>query len=315
MGWECVTITAEPEDTGTLTDMLVGEGIAEFAVMDPREAAELLSSSLYRDYLDESILAQKKTRISVYVQEGESGMEKRTALRRFLVAAYRAEIPVSLHVDDVAPDWMENWKKFFKPLPVGNKFMIKPSWETLAQPGERLVLEIDPSSSFGTGSHETTRLCLENLEGLVFPGAEVLDMGCGSGILGVGALLLGAGRVTAVDVEADAVCATRKNMEANGMRADRYRALCSDLLQDDPACAALKDQPYDIIAANIVADVLIAMAPRLFPLLKQNGRLILSGVISERRRDVEEAFTKAGFSVDKVQQEGEWMALVLERVK
>ena len=120
-------------------------------------------------------------------------------------------------------DWMNNWKQYFKPTEIGKKILIKPSWETIAEGNRRIVLEIDPSSSFGTGTHETTRLCIEALEDLVQPGAAVLDMGCGSGILAVAAMLLGAGSVTGVDIEEDSIRVSRENAARNGIGEEHFR--------------------------------------------------------------------------------------------
>ena len=313
MDWECITVTAQPEDVDRLTDILAGEDIAEFAVIDPKETAEFMASSIYYDYVDEALLTQGNAQICIYVQKGEAGAAKIEALRRFFVAAYRAEIPISARVETVDPGWMENWKKYFKPFPVGKKFMIKPSWEILPKQDGKIVLEIDPSSSFGTGTHETTRLCLESLEELIFLGAEVLDMGCGSGILGVGAMLLGAGQVTAVDVEADAICATRENMHRNGVDDSQYRVLLCNLLGNTPESDSIKAKKFDVIVANIVANVIIRMAPLFIDMLKKKGCAVVSGILRERRDEVEEAYVKAGFHMRAAREEGEWVALIMER--
>ena len=172
----------------------------------------------------------------------------------------------------------------------------------------RRVLEIDPSSSFGTGTHETTRLCMEELEKAVKPGAKVLDMGCGSGILGVSAMLLGAGSVVGVDIEEDSIRVSRENAERNGISAERFTLYRGNVLQDAALRETIRDG-YDVVVANIVADVVIAMCPLFGEYLKESGTLITSGIITERMEDVKAAILAAGFVIKKISEKGEWVAI------
>ena len=206
-------------------------------------------------------------------------------------------------------DWENNWKQYFKPFAVGEKFIIKPSWETCDNLDGRIVLEIDPSSSFGTGTHNTTQLCICELERLVKPGDRLLDMGCGSGILSVAARLLGASDIGAADIDPNAVNIARENAEKNGFELTTY---VGDVTGD----AALDEQiggGYDIIVANIVADVIMGMQEILKRKLKDDGTLIVSGIIAPRADEVQESLLGAGFVLRNRQQSGDWVAMTLTK--
>ena len=207
-------------------------------------------------------------------------------------------------------DWANNWKQYFKPLKVGNKLLVKPSWENYDADDERIILEIDPASSFGTGQHNTTKLCLELLEESVKGGDKVLDLGCGSGILSIGAMLLGAGSAVAVDIEENAVAAAAENSEKNNISSDVYTVYRGDVISD----AELSDkigEEYDLITANIVADVLIAMREIFRKKIKDGGILIISGIIDERKDEVVDAVVGAGFKVLKSAEGEGWAAVKL----
>ena len=150
-------------------------------------------------------------------------------------------------------DWANNWKKYFKPIPVGERLLIKPSWEDVEDAQGRVILEIDPSSSFGTGTHATTQLCMEQLEKYLRPGDDVLDMGCGSGILGVAAMLLGAGSVTGVDIEQNAVETALENARRNGISQALLSVRQGNILEDSALRKTIGARQYDVILANIVA--------------------------------------------------------------
>ncbi len=194
MNWTCLHLITQPEHAELLSDLLVAEEIYEFSVQDPREFSEYLEISVYYDYVEDKLLTQKDAIICIYAPENGQGEEKKQKVLRAAEQARQMGADVEIKTSGLREeDWMNNWKKYFKPTEIGQKMLIKPSWEPLPEGNRRIVLEIDPSSSFGTGTHETTRLCIEALEDLVAPGDEVLDMGCGSGILAVAAKLLGSG--------------------------------------------------------------------------------------------------------------------------
>ncbi len=197
-------------------------------------------------------------------------------------------------------DWANNWKQYYKPLPVGERLLICPSWEqeTLASDVKqgRQVLLMDPGMAFGTGAHHTTRMCLELLDKRVKSGDAVLDIGCGSGILAISTLLLGAERAQCVDIDPVAERVVLENLKANGIDASRCDVCTGNFLADERLRKAVGGG-YDIVAANIVANVIIALAPLIPPFLKQGGLFITSGIIDERAEEVSAALNKAGFTV------------------
>lgn len=205
-------------------------------------------------------------------------------------------------------DWANNWKQYFKPIKVGEKLVIKPSWEDYDEDSERIILEIDPASSFGTGQHHTTRLCLELLEKSLNAGDKLLDMGCGSGILSIGAMLLGAESAAAVDIEQNAAATAMENALKNHISSEKYKTYYGNILMDEKLADEI-DGKYDIITANIVADVLIAMKEFFVRYLKKGGTLIVSGIIEERMHEVIEALESVGFSGPEANVKEGWAAV------
>ncbi len=312
MDWESIVITMAPEDADVFIDQMSREGIDQFAVTDPREIAEFMQTSVYYDYVEDELVHQQKVTLTIYVEKNKSGEDKVKKLFALLQDASRQGIEFSVEIENVQEeDWMNSWKKYYKPIPVGEKLIIKPSWEKLPEGNKRIPLEIDPSSSFGTGTHETTRLCLSNLEKVMFLGAEVLDMGCGSGILAVGAMLLGAHEVLCVDIEEDAMRVTRENMIRNGISDKQFQTLQGNVLEENDVYQQVCKKQYDIITANIVANVIIAMQPLFQHILKKTGKLIASGIILDRLEEVKESYERAGMTVEHISVEGEWAALII----
>ena len=179
-------------------------------------------------------------------------------------------------------DWAENWKKFFHPVKIGKRVLIRPEWESCDNPEGRVVLLIDPGMSFGTGTHETTKLCIEALDEHIKDGAAVLDIGCGSGILSVAALLLGAASAVGVDIDSNAVETAYKNAKLNGLSKERFGAYTGDILTDE-ACALSFKQEIDVVIANIVADVIIPLCGLVPGFLNKDGIFISSGIIASGR--------------------------------
>lgn len=288
------------------TAELMNIGIYNFAVQDPEEFGEFLGDTFYYDYIEDDVMEilHKPCTLTVYLPEDEEGNRQIADLKE-LVSSHGYSSDMS---DIKEEDWADNWKKYFKPIKLGSRLYIKPSWESIEDTEGRVVLEIDPSSSFGSGTHETTQLCLESLAYLVHGGEEVLDMGCGSGILGIGALLLGANNVKAVDIEENSKRVTFENAEMNGVT-DRIESICGNVLGDEAFYEEIANQKFDIITANIVADVIIAMLPLFRRCLKKEGRLIVSGIIDDRQNDVIKALGENGFSTRITAARKDWRAI------
>lgn len=314
MDWTTMRITLPPEDIDTAVTALVARGITGFAIEDPREFEEMRESSVYFDYVDESLIAFSKGPgfITIYIPENEQGVEILLHAKD-AVSETERETSHSLAYTLSSineQDWANNWKKYFKPIPIGEKILIKPSWEKVTDAEGRRILEIDPSSSFGTGTHATTQLCIEQLEEHLKEGDHVLDMGCGSGILGVAAMLLGAESVTGADIEQTAVETALDNALRNGIDRAAFQMHCGNVLEEESLRQALSCRRYDVIVANIVADVVIAMCPLFREFVKQSGVIITSGIITERIDDVTEGMVQAGIRVCDIVQKDDWACVV-----
>lgn len=297
--------------------VLDGAGVSCCAIQDPADLDALLADeTVPADYVEESLRAQDgEPFLSVYLAQNEQGDAQKRAILAG-VETLRGEFGDtlgSLRVETAEvcdDDWRDNWKQFFHPLEIGKKFVVRPSWEPYA--GTRpLEIVIDPESSFGTGQHETTRLCLTALEGLDPAGKDVLDMGCGSGILGIGALKLGAAHVTAVDIDSNAAAIAERNLARNA--AAPADVFAGNVLTDDALRAQVASRRYGVILANIVADVIREMLPLFAETLAPDGVLICSGIIAPRAAEVTEALYAGGFVPKNIVQENDWVALTARR--
>ena len=324
MLWIKTVVHTTTEGIEPVSGILLLNGINGYEVCDSEDFNSFLENKeVYFDYIEDDLLKLKdcETTVTFYVPENAQGIETIVAVKNELTRL-KSEDPKgvfgTLLIDSDTKleeqDWENNWKQYFKPFPVGNKLMIKPSWETLSDDMGRKVIEIDPSSSFGTGSHTTTRLCLEKIEDVVemYPeGISVLDMGCGSGILGIAALLLGAGHVNAVDIDENSARIAGENYQFNNIPCDKYRVYAGNVLEDKTLYDTIGETQYDIIVANIVADVIMWMSPMFKKFLADSGKLIVSGIIAERSGEVISALEKAGFTVSEFTEKEDWAVVVL----
>ncbi|MBQ7003624.1 MAG: 50S ribosomal protein L11 methyltransferase [Oscillospiraceae bacterium] len=320
MNWFEVKITTETPAVDVLCAMLTDLGVKGFAIEDKESFQEFLDDKDGKwDYIDDDLmgLAECDTTVTFYLPDDAQGAEQFAGVKSLLAQLKASENAaffgsLQLTCGNVAEDdWANNWKQYFKPLPIGEKLLIKPSWEALPEGNDRIVLEIDPASSFGTGQHHTTRLCLELTEKILQPHDRVLDLGCGSGILSIGALLLGAENAVAVDIVENSVRTAVENAGKNGIGEDRYTAYCGDICSDAALCEKI-GSGYDVICANIVADVLIAMSDYFGRFLKEKGYLIVSGIIIERAGEVLDVLEQAGFTKLAVSEKEGWAAALLQ---
>lgn len=303
MDWTevCIRVaTADTDEAAAIANMAVPYGLYIEDYSDLEQGAREIA---HIDLIDEELLARDRAHslIHLYIDPEDNPPEAVAFLRERLAAAGIASEVVAETVRE--EDWANNWKKYFKPLPVGERLLICPSWEQTDNPDGRAVLSIDPGMAFGTGGHDTTRLVLETLERHITDGCDFLDIGCGSGILSIAACLLGAGSAFGVDIDALAVRTAKENGEINGLGEPRYTIVQGDL-------ADKVSGRYPVIAANIVADAIIALSPAVPSLLAEGGVYIVSGIIDTREQDVLDALGALGFVVTERHEHGGWLCLV-----
>ena len=316
MDWVEVDIFTTSEGIEPVTGCLLGLGINGFVIKDAKDFEEFLSDkSVNWDYIDDDLMGLKncETTVTAYLPKNAQGLDYLEAVKAELRALKDRDSESSFgrleyELKNVREeDWANNWKQYFKPLEIGDKLLIKPSWEPVPEGENRKILEIDPASSFGTGQHNTTQLCLELVEKYLGDGDRVLDLGCGSGILSIGAVLLGAKECTAIDIDANSVKIAGENAEKNKIPAEKYHAICGNVI-DDPALVAEIGTGFDMVCANIVADVLIGMSGLFKGFLKQGGRLIVSGIIDIRKDEVLDVIKAQGFVLDEIREKEDWVA-------
>ena len=303
MDWTQMRITVPATDAARAADianMVVPYGLYIEDYSDLEEGARTIAHS---DLIDRELLEKDRTQaiLHVYISPEENPAEAVSFLRERYEAA---GISYRVDCDTVREeDWANGWKAYFKPMPVGRRLLIRPTWEPAGETDGRAVLSIDPGMAFGTGGHATTRLVLEALEDSIRPEATMLDVGCGSGILSIAALLLGARQAVGVDIDALAVKTAIENGQINHMSPPRYRILQGNLVE------AVEGR-FDVVAANIVADAIISLAPAIPPFLSPGGTFIASGIIDTREDDVMAALDAAGLSVSQRREESGWLCLV-----
>lgn len=304
MDWTEVTITVNAKDVdkaGDIANMVVPYGIY---IEDYSNLEEEAWEIAHIDLIDEDLLQKDRSKamVHIYISPEESPAEAVAFLReRYTAEGIENEICLDSCVEE---DWINNWKQYFKPIPVGQKLLIRPTWEEVQDSGGRTVLDLDPGLAFGTGTHETTRLCMELLEQYVRPGMNVLDVGCGSGILSVAALLLGADKAVGVDIDELAVKTAVENAEINHVE-NRFTGICGNLTDQVTGT-------YDIVVANIVADVIIMLTKDVEQFMKPDTVYLMSGIIDTREQDVLAAVEEHFTIIDRKEEKG-WVALSAKR--
>lgn len=303
--------------TGALQDY----GVTGFIIKDGADFEDFLADKNANwDYVDDELMGLKDAEpcITVYVHENAQGRETLEAVRA-LIDGYKAKNSdgfygnIRLELANVKEeDWANNWKKYYKPFRVGKSLIIKPSWENVEPKNGDKILEIDPASTFGTGQHHTTKMVMETLETVIKGGERVLDLGCGSGILTIAALLLGAKDAAICDIFENAVKTASENIEKNHFSKEQYRAFCGDITSS----AELREKiggGFNVICANIVADVIIGMSGYFAEFLAENGVLIVSGIIDERLDEVIAALNENGWKKASALNEEGWNCVLLSR--
>ena len=302
MNWLELHIDTNHAGLETVEALLSSLGIDGVVIDDETEFQDFLENNhQYWDYVDEDLVEEKrgKSRVTFYVESSDAGLHTMAQVR-ILLSALKKEhpeyAPLLMTMENVEDaDWENNWKQFYKPMEIGERLLVVPEWE-VAKPSDRVKLILNPGLTFGTGSHATTRLCLTALEKHVHGGEKLLDLGCGSGILSIAGLLLGASEAFACDIDDKCVGVAYENAALNGIDREKYTVRAGDVT----SAAKLQREfggEYDVIVANIVADVIIALAPQVRPFLKEGGIFLCSGIIDDRAAEVKGKLVEAGWEI------------------
>lgn len=270
------------------------------------------------DYIADELVEEKQkleTGITFFLRDNLYGREQLAQIKSALAVLKEQEKELDLGSLEMTmknvqeEDWANNWKKYFKPFPVGDKIMIRPSWEELTEPTDKVVLKIDPGHIFGTGTHETTQLCMELIETYLKKDDMVLDIGCGSGILSIASLLLEAKEADAVDIDPNAIQIAYENSDMNHIPREKYHVCSGNILEDETLHEKYSGKKYDMVEANIVADVIIALTKKVPDYIKDGGIFLCSGIIVERKDDVMNALASGGYTVLDVKEKKGWVAI------
>ena len=315
MDWTEIKITVDTKDidtAGDIANMVVPYGIyiEDYSDLE-REAMEIA----HIDLIDEELLAKDRTKgiVHIYIDPQDHPQEAAAFLTERLIALEELKKTrddcgtLLMTLDDLEDaDWENNWKQYFHPIKIGERLLIRPTWEDEYDADGRAVLHLEPGLAFGTGSHETTRLCLEALEKNIKGGERVLDVGCGSGILAIASLLLGAESATGVDIDELAVKTAEENGKMNGFDGDRLKFIHGDL-------ADKVSGKFDIVVANIVADIIIMFCKTVPEFMADNAVFITSGIIDIREQEVVDAFAENGFEIIARHADGGWRCFECRR--
>ena len=306
--WSEIKITVDTNDieaAGNIANMVVPYGIY---IEDYSDLENEVMEIAHIDLIEEKLLEADRSKgiIHVYVNPHENPLEAVSFIEERLK---NLNIKYDIQIDDCkTQDWVNNWKQYFHPIQIGERLLIRPTWEDEYDAEGRAVLHLEPGLAFGTGSHETTRLCLEALEKNIKGGEKVLDVGCGSGILAIASLLLGADSATGVDIDELAVKTAEENGKMNGFGSDRLTFIHGDL-------ADKVSGKFDIVVANIVADVIIMFCKTVPEFMADNAVFITSGIIDIREQEVVDAFAENGFEIIARHADGGWRCFECRRKK
>ena len=315
MDWLELKIDTAPAGIDPVTEMLTEHGVTGVIIDDQRDFQDFMAhNQAYWDYVDEDLVKEKENlcRVTFYVENSPAGYGAIAAIRMAMHAMKQKHpeyAPLLLTMENVKDeDWENNWKQFYKPMEIGERLLVIPAWEK-ADPKGRVTLTLNPGLTFGTGSHATTRLCLTALESRIHGGEKVLDLGCGSGILSIATLRLGAEYAFACDIDEKCVDVAYENAALNGIDRTRYTVRWGNVLTDD-ALRREMGGGYDIVVANIVADVIMGLSGRVRGFLKPEGLFLCSGIIDDRAQEVLEKLKADGWDVIEQRQSEGWYSFL-----
>lgn len=312
MKWTEVLIKVDPQAVEAVTDILYGLGAQGVAIDEPVDVERLREDELYWDYIDEKLLENdtEETKIMAYFSEEETNLPEKIAVIKEKIRNL-TEFGLSIGSGTVElsnvnqEDWESAWKQYFKPVHVTDRIVVKPEWEEYSPQEGEIVIEIDPGMAFGTGTHETTSMCINQIEKNLKSGDTVIDIGSGSGILSMAAVLLGAEKATGVDLDPVAVRVALENVELNNLQ-DKIEILHGNLTD-------VIREKADIVVANIMADIILILLEDVREFIKDDGLFISSGIIQEKRAAVEARLLEKNFSIVEVETKGEWCAITAQK--
>jgi len=323
MEWIKIKINTSKTGLDFVSQIFEGCGVVSLEIEDCEEFLQVLEQTrLSWNYIEDELYNQKSKACSVaaYLANNNSGKETLKLIEKKISAAKsdpqnKKYGSLELFISSInEEDWAENWKKYFKPVPVGENILICPVWEEVPEEYKhRVIFKIDPGMCFGTGTHETTRLCAEALERYVKCGDLVLDLGCGSGILFIIALLFGAREAVGVDIDEYCAHIAKNNASANGIAQKNYKVYTGDLLSDAKLLDEISGYKYNIILINIVPDIIIPLLPVVKDLLADGGVCVLSGIIEKYLPEVECAAGNAGYKIAGITSENGWQCAVIKK--
>ena len=312
MKWTEVLIKVDPQAVEAVTDILYGLGAQGVAIDEPVDVERLREDELYWDYIDEKLLENdtEETKIMAYFSEEETNLPEKIAVIKEKIRNL-TEFGLSIGSGTVElsnvnqEDWESAWKQYFKPVHVTDRIVVKPEWEEYSPQEGEIVIEIDPGMAFGTGTHETTSMCINQIEKNLKAGDRVIDIGSGSGILSMAAVLLGAEKATGVDLDPVAVRVALENVELNNLQ-DKIEILHGNLTD-------VIREKADIVVANIMADIILILLEDVRAFIKDDGLFISSGIIQEKRAAVEARLLEKNFRIVEVETKGEWCAITAQK--
>lgn len=310
MAWLEMTVATAGADAEKVAALLTAQGFSDLVIEDQEELEEFLEENrAYWDYIDETLARSLKglSRIRLYLEDTDDA-----SLARLETFAREQSLPLARKLLPDT-DWEESWKENYPPQPVGDRLVVLPYW--LEENDGRIPVVLDPGLTFGTGAHPSTQMVMEVMERSVKPGMRCLDLGSGSGILSITAPRLGASRAIGVDIDPKAENAARENAGYNGFGSPEFTALTGNVLEDQALMASLAGQNHDIVLVNIVADVIVGLAPVLPDFLGPDSLLICSGILDTRLGDVTAALERAGLTVTGIREKEDWRCVTAGKNK
>ena len=316
MKWNQFRLTTTTEATDIVSSMLADLGVEGVQIEDKVPLTETDKEQMFVDILPDIAEDDGEAYLTFYIDVDEDYTELLAQIREEL-EDMKAYVNVGSclieesQTEDI--DWVNNWKQYFHQFYIDDILVI-PSWEEVKEEDkDRMIVHIDPGTAFGTGAHETTQLCIRAVKKYVTEDSEILDVGCGSGILGMIALMLGAKHSVGTDLDPCAITATHENMEVNGITKDRYEVMIGNIIDDKEVQDKVGYEKYDIVLANILAEVLVPLTPVIVNQMKKGAIYITSGIIDDKEETVVNAVKEAGLSVLEVNYQGEWVSVVARK--